>query len=181
MRDDAPLLPSVTRPNKNPPHRPAGHAKNTGYPSTGSFRFFVCPRHFAASRPSLRPSSVGYFVAFLREEGGTRMRDGRSLRRFELFAFKNLTRFLQAFSLCRAGSLTRYAGAPTRREPFHKNTLRFSFVCILLIGNTFFSATPLWRVFCYKKRTKAPRPSSVFVLRQTWRSQICLCTLLYSS
>ena len=77
--------------------------------------------YFVAFSP---PLVVGYFVAFLREEGGTRMRDGRSLRDPHFFACFITT----AFPKLRALPQSPTATAPSRREPFTKHILPLSLV-----------------------------------------------------
>ena len=64
--------------------------------------------------------SNALFNAFLREEGGTRMRDGRSLRHFEVFAFDNLTRlFTSALPMSR-GLPHPLCGSSLPEGAFHK-------------------------------------------------------------
>ena len=56
-------------------------------------KIFVLLKSNALFNAFSPPLVVGYFVAFLREEGGTRMRDGRSLRDPHFFAYFITTAF----------------------------------------------------------------------------------------
>ena len=69
--------------------------------------------------------SNALFNAFLREEGGTRMRDGRSLRDPHFFACFITTAFPKLRTLPQSPTAT----APSRREPFTKHILPLSLVC----------------------------------------------------
>ena len=68
--------------------------------------------------------SNALFNAFLREEGGTRMRDGRSLRDPHFFAYFITTAFPKLRTLPQSPTAT----APSRREPFIKHILPLSLV-----------------------------------------------------
>ena len=69
--------------------------------------------------------SNALFNAFLREEGGTRMRDERSLRDPHFFACFITTAFPKLRTLPQSPTAT----APSRREPFTKHILPLSLVC----------------------------------------------------
>ena len=113
---------------------PASHAKNTCYPSTGCENF--------------HPSQINaYCKAFLREEGGTRMRDGRSLRHLHFFAcFITIT-----FPKLRTLPQSPTAPAPSRREPFTRHILPLSLVRFSSPAIASFEPRHYGVGFCYKK------------------------------
>ena len=101
--------------------------------------------------------SNALFNAFLREEGGTRMRDGRSLRDPHFFACFITT----AFPKLRALPQSPTATAPSRREPFTKHILPLSLVYFSSPAIASFEPRDYRVVFVIQKRTKsikAPRP-----------------------
>ena len=123
---------------------------------------------FCRIKPSLRPSPLGHFVASSPPLVGrllcslpprgrwhahlaqARWCDGRSLRHFEILLLTTRLALLQTLFPCCAGSLSQSTTDSSLPEgAFSHNILRFSFVYILLIGNSLSSATPLWRGFRY--------------------------------
>ena len=141
--------------------------KNTGYPSTGLFRFFVCPWHFACSKPSHRPSSIDYSIAFLREEGGAQLRDARSLRYFEAFTLYNLTRhFYKHFSFAARAPSVAYGTSSLPKGAFHKNTSclysLFAFFSPVNLYRTTRSVGRLIAWFSLTKRERTDKPYALF-------------------
>ena len=126
---------------------PASHAKNTCYPSTGCENFY--------------PSQINaYCKAFLREEGGTRMRDGRSLRHLHFFAcFITIT-----FPKLRTLPQSPTAPAPSRREPFTRHILPLSLVRFSSPAIASFEPRHYGVVFCYKKGATALCDSLMLIL-----------------
>ena len=91
--------------------------------------------------------SNALFNAFLREEGGTRMRDGRSLRDPHFFACFITTAFPKLRTLPQSPTAT----APSRREPFTKHILPLFLVCFSSPAIASFEPRDYRVVFCYKK------------------------------
>ena len=113
--------------------------------------------------------SNAFFNAFLREEGGTRMRDGRSLRNPHFFACFITNAFPKLRTLLQSPTAT----APSRREPFTQ-ILRLPFGGFPLIGKATFEPRGAWgdisRGFLLQKSTRNFF-RVLFVLREQ-RSQI---------
>ena len=97
--------------------------------------------------------SNAFFNAFLREEGGTRMRDGRSLRNPHFFACFITNAFPKLRTLLQSPTAT----APSRREPFTKHILPLPLVCFHSSAIAFFEPRDYRVVFgCGFKRKQPP-------------------------
>ena len=105
--------------------------------------------------------SNALFNAFLREEGGTRMRDGRSLRDPRFFACFITTAFPKLRTLPQSPTAT----APSRREPFTKHILPLSLVYFSLPAIASFEPRHYGGVFVLQKTgSLAKRTPFLFTL-----------------
>ena len=102
----------------------------------------------------LKPNAL--FNAFLREEGGTRMRDGRSLRDPHFFACFITTAFPKLRTLPQSPT------APSRREPFTKHILPLSLVYFSSPAIASFEPRDYRGVFVLQESGE-PKPTACFV------------------